>query len=209
MTCSDGCRCGDCGNEFHAEETNGELERLRAEVGQLKADLDKVVTWGPSDAGSIVFAELRQATEYAARLEEALRPFVGSGRPDYCLCCSTDEYLNAAIRVLAEGRLLGEAYRVVDLTGLSTDDSAMKRLREAWAVEERSHERHVDGAQGAPHCVHVLDRGLPLCGFSRDLPKDWPDGHVWVRANDRSKVKVRNRCRTCFGAADQQEAIAP
>ena len=28
--------------------------------------------------------------------------------------------------------------------------------------------------------VHILLRGLPLCGFSYKLPVDWPPGHKWV-----------------------------
>ena len=28
--------------------------------------------------------------------------------------------------------------------------------------------------------VHALKHGLPMCGFSRELPADWPDGHAWI-----------------------------
>jgi len=28
--------------------------------------------------------------------------------------------------------------------------------------------------------VHVLVAGRPKCGFTTDLPKDWPVGHIWV-----------------------------
>jgi len=28
--------------------------------------------------------------------------------------------------------------------------------------------------------VHVLHRALPLCGFSTELPRRWPEGHRWV-----------------------------
>lgn len=28
--------------------------------------------------------------------------------------------------------------------------------------------------------LHVLHEGLPLCGFTRKVPRDWPEGHVWV-----------------------------
>lgn len=33
-------------------------------------------------------------------------------------------------------------------------------------------------AQTAP--IHVLHEGLPLCGFTRVVPRDWPAGHLWV-----------------------------
>jgi hypothetical protein len=28
--------------------------------------------------------------------------------------------------------------------------------------------------------VHILRYGRPLCGFSDDIPRDWPDGHMFV-----------------------------
>lgn len=28
--------------------------------------------------------------------------------------------------------------------------------------------------------VHVLHAGVPLCGFSRLVPRDWPSGHLFV-----------------------------
>jgi hypothetical protein len=29
--------------------------------------------------------------------------------------------------------------------------------------------------------VHVLVHGLPQCGFSVEVPGNWPKGHSWVR----------------------------
>ena len=31
-----------------------------------------------------------------------------------------------------------------------------------------------------PLVVHGLHHGLPLCLFTRDVPGDWPIGHIWV-----------------------------
>lgn len=28
--------------------------------------------------------------------------------------------------------------------------------------------------------VHILHHGLPLCGFSKDVPGKWPEGHKWT-----------------------------
>lgn len=28
--------------------------------------------------------------------------------------------------------------------------------------------------------VHALWHGMPLCRFTRDVPKFWPEGHMWV-----------------------------
>ena len=32
--------------------------------------------------------------------------------------------------------------------------------------------------------VHVLHEGRPLCGFSNDVPANWPGGHLWVGIKD-------------------------
>ena len=32
--------------------------------------------------------------------------------------------------------------------------------------------------------LHGLWEGLPLCGFSRELPVFWPVGHNWVDVRD-------------------------
>jgi hypothetical protein len=32
--------------------------------------------------------------------------------------------------------------------------------------------------------VHALRGGLPLCRFSDDVPRDWPDGHRWTDVAD-------------------------
>lgn len=31
-----------------------------------------------------------------------------------------------------------------------------------------------------PVKAHALRHGLPVCGFTRVMPRDWPDGHAWV-----------------------------
>lgn len=28
--------------------------------------------------------------------------------------------------------------------------------------------------------IHVLHEGMPLCGFSSEVPRDWPRGHSWI-----------------------------
>jgi hypothetical protein len=46
--------------------------------------------------------------------------------------------------------------------------------------------------------VHILKSGLPLCGFTRDVPRDWPDGHKFVSImEDRSPAN----CTECIAAA--------
>lgn len=44
--------------------------------------------------------------------------------------------------------------------------------------------RVVDTSWLAREVVHVLRHGFPLCEFSREVPRDWPDGHVWVSYRD-------------------------
>lgn len=31
-----------------------------------------------------------------------------------------------------------------------------------------------------PNVIHILDAGMPVCEFTRDLPMDWPPGHRWI-----------------------------
>ena len=45
--------------------------------------------------------------------------------------------------------------------------------------------------------VHGLMHGFPLCAFTRELPKDWPQGHVWVRYDDPENMN----CQICIREA--------
>ena len=51
--------------------------------------------------------------------------------------------------------------------------------------------------------VHVLQHGLPLCGFSRDVPGKWPSGHSWTYADDLRNVT----CRGCIDAVKAREDL--
>lgn len=46
--------------------------------------------------------------------------------------------------------------------------------------------------------VHILRHGMPLCGFSRDVPRDWPPGHLWVGLDDQTMA-------TCLGCKAKLE----
>lgn len=47
--------------------------------------------------------------------------------------------------------------------------------------------------------VHILVHGQPVCGFSYELPCNWPIGHKWVRAEEHSDAT----CNTCKKVAFQ------
>jgi hypothetical protein len=49
--------------------------------------------------------------------------------------------------------------------------------------------------------VHILHHGLPLCGFSHELPRDWPPGHKWV-GKDEAELAT---CALCQDRANQRE----
>lgn len=34
--------------------------------------------------------------------------------------------------------------------------------------------------------VHILRHGQPLCGFSSEVPVNWPDGHFFTRKKDKA-----------------------
>ena len=52
--------------------------------------------------------------------------------------------------------------------------------------EQEYHERVVQArinkarAKEEPQMTHILHSGLPLCGFSTDVPDNWPDGNKYV-----------------------------
>lgn len=54
-----------------------------------------------------------------------------------------------------------------------------------------------DSARQADNVLHVLFRGLPLCGRFKSVPAQWPSGHKWVSLTDRERAtcaECRARC---------------
>jgi len=51
-----------------------------------------------------------------------------------------------------------------------------------------------------PPAVHILDAGVPLCGFSDKVPGEWPAGHKWVRRDEAGATCPR--CRAEAGLSD-------
>lgn len=47
--------------------------------------------------------------------------------------------------------------------------------------------------------IHGLLGGSPLCHFSRAVPRDWPDGHLWVGLSEAEKIT----CTECKKAAEK------
>lgn len=46
--------------------------------------------------------------------------------------------------------------------------------------------------------MHVLEGGLPLCGFSNELPRDWPTGHRWTeRGQLEQAAEIGDVCLMC------------
>ena len=62
------------------------------------------------------------------------------------------------------------------------------------AIESRL-EPSIRTVRGVPEGIHVLHQGFPLCGFSTKLPREWPKGHSWVRAND---PRLKPDCSGCI-----------
>jgi len=44
----------------------------------------------------------------------------------------------------------------------------------------------------APLQVHILWHGLPMCGFTTEIPEDWPEGHKWVSRLEREDATCEN-----------------
>jgi hypothetical protein len=43
--------------------------------------------------------------------------------------------------------------------------------------------------------VHALRYGFPLCRFSSDVPRDWPEGHRWTNIDDTEHITCAE-CKT-------------
>lgn len=55
--------------------------------------------------------------------------------------------------------------------------------------------------------VHVLKHGLPRCGFSKEVPRDWPRGNVWV-ATQEELQELPAGGSPCFNCMNLKEAAA-
>jgi len=53
--------------------------------------------------------------------------------------------------------------------------------------------------------VHAVIHGSPLCGFSNDFPKNWPEGNIWTDENDIKNIN----CPTCKEEAIRKIKTAP
>lgn len=55
--------------------------------------------------------------------------------------------------------------------------------------------------------VHILHHGLPICGFTRLLPRDWPSGHSWVGFDEKQLAT----CAGCKAIAESpaNPSVAP
>jgi len=56
--------------------------------------------------------------------------------------------------------------------------------------------------------VHILTQGLPICGFSREIPCNWPIGHKWVRPEGHSGATCGG-CRRMAAEAFPSSNEAP
>lgn len=50
--------------------------------------------------------------------------------------------------------------------------------------------------------IHGLLGGMPLCGFSTDLPVNWPEGHTWVPTTDEKAIG----CPSCRQVLETEPA---
>ena len=46
--------------------------------------------------------------------------------------------------------------------------------------------------------IHLLDAGLPLCGFTRLPPIQWPPGHCWATVDDDEARENAMACHACL-----------
>lgn len=49
-----------------------------------------------------------------------------------------------------------------------------------------------------PLTLHILVAGFPKCGFSNELPKDWPSNHRWVRSAEDMLAELDDKKKPCL-----------
>jgi hypothetical protein len=52
--------------------------------------------------------------------------------------------------------------------------------------------------------IHGLSCGLPLCGFSDEVPANWPDNNLWVPSHEEEKIT----CEQCKEAKAGLRGVA-
>lgn len=56
--------------------------------------------------------------------------------------------------------------------------------------------------------IHLLAHGRPLCGFTDELPRDWPKGHKWESyfdwVADKAMPVRGNHCTDCLAEAEER-----
>lgn len=58
--------------------------------------------------------------------------------------------------------------------------------------------RRLDGEPSPKMRIHFLSGGLPLCGFTREQPHRWPDGHCWAHPDDAEAKANALMCQMCL-----------
>lgn len=53
--------------------------------------------------------------------------------------------------------------------------------------------------------IHFLEGGLPLCMFTREVPLQWPDGHVWAHCGDSDALTHAGMCERCRDVYNERE----
>lgn len=58
-----------------------------------------------------------------------------------------------------------------------------------WIVDDFTQlDRNQGDVRGNYETVHILRAGLPLCRFTFDVPRDWPEGHGWTHEWDKANA---------------------
>jgi len=54
--------------------------------------------------------------------------------------------------------------------------------------------------------MHLLSAGLPLCGFTTQMPREWPEDHMWLGLNEKDRPLPPGCawCEKCQAAARVQ-----
>lgn len=73
----------------------------------------------------------------------------------------------------------------------------------------RKYSKEANIMPGSEPKVHILMHGNPLCGFTKEVPRDWPEGHSFLTIHEAMIQLEKITCSHCRLAATKRgESIA-
>jgi hypothetical protein len=111
-------------------------------------------------------------------LAEALRKLPNDLADPVPLCERIAQLLDVVVP-LTESAELSDEDRAILVEFCQSDQRLLRFAEMSRAVDVETLESRLRAFPSIV-TIHVLDNSFPLCGFSRDLPGQWPTGHIGI-----------------------------